>query len=237
VGHFLNIPEYHILVKTLYKMRVESGRRSGKRVEAWQKVYAARKEWAETVELVGVDVVRELFGLLFRLNTVYRRTIYTTDTYIKLGEAAYLLTALSGWNARGLDMEIATTKKAIGLIAYGFQPPDKWSALRVKKFARAKERIQADSELLRAVDVGMKVMARLHGYRDFSMLTTGVGPEEWSGPVGPSASPLMAKAPNEELNAKPKGLRGVRAFESDEDVSAPKKKRKRLASSSDQSDD
>ena len=43
-------------------------------------------------------MVKSVFAVLFRLNTSYKKRVYTTTTYLKVGEVAYLLTAMAGWN-------------------------------------------------------------------------------------------------------------------------------------------
>src|SRR5439155_16398281 len=125
------------LVKFLYKLRAESGRRGGPRVPAHEKVAESREEWSSLRGALGEDFVKEVFAVLFRLNASYVKAAYTTDTYIKIGEVAYLLTAAAGWNPRGLEVELKQGRKALALVAYGLQPSDKWSKIRVGKLARA----------------------------------------------------------------------------------------------------
>lgn len=218
VGHFTGVADYHHLVKLLYKLRGESGRRGGPRVAAWEKVVDAREEWAALAGALGADFVREVFALLFRLNASYTRRVYTTDTYIKIGEVAYLLTAIAGWNPKGLDQEIKKTRKPLALIAYGLQPPDKWSSLRVKKLARAKERVADKHDLVRAVEVGMKLMARFHGYESWQELQAADerGDLEEGKPPRPPIGP-QARGPSQDFEIESQasrssgeGLRGIR---------------------------
>src|SRR5205814_889825 len=83
----------------------ESGRRGGPRVPAHEKVAGASDEWRSLRGSLGEDFVKEVFALIFRLNAKYVKSAYTTDTYIKIGEVAYLLTAAAGWNPKGLELE------------------------------------------------------------------------------------------------------------------------------------
>ncbi len=64
----------------------------------------ARDEWRKLRGAIGDEFVKEVFAVIFRLNANYVKASYTTDTYIKIGEVAYLLTAAAGWNPRGLEM-------------------------------------------------------------------------------------------------------------------------------------
>ncbi len=170
VGHFIGVEDYHLLIKFLYKLRAESGRRGGPRVPAHEKVAPAREEWAVLRGGLGEEFVKEVFALLFRLNASYVKSSYTTDTYIKIGEVAYLLTALAGWNPKGLELELKKHRKPLALIAYGLQPPDKWSAIRAKHLAHAGEKVQDDPALVRAAEVGQRYMARSHGFETFAQL-------------------------------------------------------------------
>ncbi|MDF1661475.1 MAG: hypothetical protein P1V97_06865, partial [Planctomycetota bacterium] len=169
VGHFLELNRFDLLIKFLYRLRSDSDRRGGEVVTAHEKIFDKREEWAQVREVVSDQVCREFFKLLFRLNASYNQRVYTTNTFIKLGEAAYLLTALSGWNPRGLDLELKS-RKALAYIAYGLQPPDKWSAIRARKFGRVMERLEDDKELWRSVEIGARYMADLHFYPSFDTL-------------------------------------------------------------------
>ncbi len=170
VGHFVGVEDYHLLVKFLYKLRAESGRKGGKRVPAHEKVARAREEWDALRGGLGEELVKEVFAQLFKLNASYVKSSYTTDTYIKIGEVAYLLTALSGWNPKGLELELKKGRKPLALVAYGLQPPDKWSAIRVRHLQAARDKIEDDADLVRAAEVGMRYMAQSHGYNSFEQL-------------------------------------------------------------------
>ncbi|MBI3726635.1 hypothetical protein HY251_22140, partial [bacterium] len=182
VGRFLDVEGFHLLVKLLYKLRAESSRRGGPVVAAHEKVAGAREEWSALRKTVGDAFVKEVFALIFRLNESYEKASYTTDTYIGIGEVAYLLTAVSGWNPRGLELELASARKALALVAYGLQPPDKNSAIRAKHLARARERVRGD-ELERACELGMRYMAGSHGCATFEELLAGAS----SGVVSPGS--------------------------------------------------
>src|SRR5205823_5547551 len=65
VGHFVSVEDYHLLVKFLYKLRAESGRRGGPRVPAHEKVAEARDEWRSLLGALGEEIVKEVFGVLF----------------------------------------------------------------------------------------------------------------------------------------------------------------------------
>ncbi|MEZ0229726.1 MAG: hypothetical protein ACAI25_13955, partial [Planctomycetota bacterium] len=170
VGHFLGVADYHLLVKFLYKLRAESGRRGGPRVPAHEKVAEARAEWDSLRGALGEEFVKEVFASLFKLNASYVKSAYTTDTYIKIGEVAYLLTALAGWNPKGLEIELKKGKKSLALIAYGLQPPDKWSAIRVRHLQAARDKVAGDADLERASEIGMRYMARSHRFETFGQL-------------------------------------------------------------------
>jgi hypothetical protein len=169
VSHFLQLDRFDLLIKFLYRLRASSGRRGEEVIPAHEKIFKNREEWTEVREIIGDTVCREFFKMLFRLNSSYSKSVYTTNTFIKLGEAAYLLTALSGWNPRGLDMELKS-RKALAFIAYGLQPADKWSAIRTRKFARVMDLHEDDQELWRAVKFGAVYMAEIHEYPSFEAL-------------------------------------------------------------------
>jgi len=184
VGYYLEIEQFHELVKFLYSLRSESGRRGETAVPAHEKVFEARHEWEEMVEDLGADLIKDVFSVLFRLNASYKKRVYTTPTYLKIGEAAYLLTALSGWNARGLEVEFKQLRKPLAFVAYGLQPPGKWSRIRVGKLTRALERAQRKSResVERAVEQGQRYMALLHGARSFDDLKRLADDPDWEPP-------------------------------------------------------
>lgn len=170
VGHFLGSTDYHLLVKFLYKLRAESGRRGGPRVPAHEKVAEARDEWRALHGELGDEFIKEVFGVIFRLNASYVKAAYTTDTYIKIGEVAYLLTAVAGWNPKGLELELKKARKPLALIAYGLQPPDKWSAIRARHLQQARGKVEGEADLERAAEIGMRYMARSHRFETFQAL-------------------------------------------------------------------
>jgi hypothetical protein len=178
VGHYLGSKDYHQLVKLLYQVRGEGDDRGA---PAHAKVLEQREAWDEVVRAVGVETVKGMFALLFRLNASYSKRAYTTPTYLKVGEVAYLLTALSGWNPKGLEIELKQGKKPLAAVAYGLQPPSKWSRLRVGKLRRALDRAK-DGErdsFARAVEQGMRYMALLHGFDSFDKLERDAEDEAW----------------------------------------------------------
>lgn len=182
VGHYLNMRDFHLLVKFLYGLRTESGRR-GDAVAAHEKVVQARGDWEELIDTLGKDAIKEIFAVLFRLNTSYKKRVYTTTTYLKIGEVAYLLTAMAGWNPKGLEIELKQARKALAYVAYGLQPPGKWSKIRVGKINRAYERLldAGKTTLERACEQGMLYMAVLHGFETFDELQAEVAADEdWS---------------------------------------------------------
>lgn len=182
VGHYIGKQEFHRLVKFLYGLRTESGRR-GEAVAAHEKVVQAREEWEALVEQLGKQTIKEIFSVLFRLNASYKKRVYTTTTYLKIGEVAYLLTAMAGWNPKGLEIELKQARKALAFVAYGLQPPGKWSRIRVGKIRRAYERLLdgGKTTLERGCEQGMRYMAALHGFEDFKRLEADVAADEdWS---------------------------------------------------------
>ncbi|MGE0708756.1 MAG: hypothetical protein AB7N76_21360 [Planctomycetota bacterium] len=195
VGHFLGIEGYHLLIKLLYELRSESGRRGEPRVPAHEKVVLARERWEEVVREVGPDTIKAVFSVLFRLNASYKKRIYTTPTYLKIGEVAYLLTALAGWNPKGLEIELKQGRKALAFVAYGLQPPGRWSRIRVGKLRRAYERILDRSdgreEIWRACEQGMRYAAAVHGYESFEELEAVAASADWE-PPAPESTRLPA---------------------------------------------
>ena len=189
VGHYLGVESYHKLIKLLYRLRSESGRRGDEKVPAHEKVLRARDEWRGLVDELGADVIKSIFSVLFRLNASYKKRIYTTPTYLKLGEVAYLLTAVSGWNPKGLELELKQGKKSLAYVAYGLQPPGRWSKIRVGKLRRAHERLLdgQKEDLARAAEHGMRFMALLHGQDRFEELERASADEEWEPPAEAAA--------------------------------------------------
>ncbi len=196
VGHYIGCADYHQLVKLLYAVRGE-GEDGGK--TAHEKVLEQREAWDDVAHAVGAETIKGVFALLFRLNASYVKRAYTTPTYLKIGEVAYLLTAAAGWNPKGLELELKQGKKPLAAVAYGLQPPGKWSRLRVAKLRRALERARdVDRDAFaRAVEQGMAYMALIHGFRSFAELERAAQPEDWTpteraspqlpGPVATSA--------------------------------------------------
>lgn len=179
VGHYIGCADYHLLVKLLYAVRGE-GEDGGK--TAHEKVLEQREAWEDVVDAVGAETIKGVFALLFRLNASYVKRAYTTPTYLKIGEVAYLLTAAAGWNPKGLELELKQGKKPLAAVAYGLQPPGKWSRLRVGKLKRALERardVERDA-FARAVEQGMSYMAVIHGYRSFAELEREAQAEDWT---------------------------------------------------------
>ncbi|MCO5170125.1 MAG: hypothetical protein M9894_27645 [Planctomycetes bacterium] len=200
VGHFLECPDYHLLVKLLYAARGEG---EGDRRPAHEGVLAQREAWAEVVDAVGTETIKGVFALLFRLNASYVKRAYTTPTYLKIGEVAYLFTAVAGWNPKGLELELKQGKKPLAAVAYGMQPPGKWSRLRVGKLRRALERARdaERDEFARAVEQGMRYMAVVHGYPDFGALERAAQDEAWEPPSrAPKHLPVPASASAEEFS-------------------------------------
>lgn len=187
VGHYLELDDLHQLVKLLYALRGESGRRGEAKTSAHEQVVRRRDEWERLVRALGAETIKQVFALLFRLNASYVRRIYTTPTYLKIGEVAYLLTALSGWNPKGLEVELKQGKKALAFVAYGLQPPSKWSRVRVGKLQRARLRAEdkGQDELVRAAEQGQRYMALLHGYDRFDDLARDAAAEGWEPPAEP----------------------------------------------------
>ncbi len=226
VGHFLRSEDFHELVKLLYALRSEGGRRGDGRVPAHEKVVAQRDEWRRLIGRLGPDLVKSVFAVLFRLNASYVQRPYTTPTYLKIGEVAYLLTALSGWNPKGLEIELKQAKKPLAFVAYGLQPPGKWSKLRVGKLARAKERAQqrdADG-LVRAVEAGQRYMALLHGQKTWDDLLAAAAAEDYEPPEAPPATlPAPLHASGEDFSEfeddRESGIGPTDEAGEDEDVS------------------
>lgn len=191
VGHFLGIAGYHRLIKFLYALRSESGRRGEEKVTAHEKVIQNEPTWNGLVAELGPDLIKSVFTVLFRLNASYKRRPYTTPTYLKIGEVAYLLTALAGWNPKGLELELKQGKKPLAFVAYGLQPPGKWSRVRVGKLHRAHDRALdgSDEALTRAVEQGMRYMALRHGKEDFAALERAAADEDWEPPARPVTPP------------------------------------------------
>lgn len=205
VGHFLGLEGYHHLIKFLYELRSESGRRGDRRVAAHEKVVQERDRWFDLVEDFGAEMIKDVFSVLFRLNASYKRRIYTTPTYLKIGEVAYLLTALSGWNPKGLQQELKQGRKALAFVAFGLQPPGRHSKGRVGKMRRAYERLLdvsgASDELTRAMEQGMRYMGALHGYNEFDDLEADAAGSEWEPPEPRQAHvPSQIQADDEDFS-------------------------------------
>ncbi len=205
VGHFLGLDGYHLLIKFLYELRSESGRRGDRKVPAHEKVVQERERWLDLVDEIGADMVKDVFSVLFRLNASYKRRIYTTPTYLKIGEVAYLLTALSGWNPKGLQQELKQGRKALAFVAYGLQPPGRHSKARIGKIRRAYERLLdvsgASDELTRAMEQGMRYMGALHGYNDFDDFEADAASSDWEPPEPDEAHvPSQIQADDEDFS-------------------------------------
>jgi hypothetical protein len=205
VGHFLGIEDYHLLIKLLYELRSQSGRRGEPKASAHEKVVQARDRWNDLIHELGADVIKSVFSVLFRLNASYLKRIYTTPTYLKIGEVAYLLTALAGWNPKGLEIELKQSRKALAFVAYGLQPPGRWSKIRVGKIRRAYERLldreNEEGELERACEQGMRYMGALHGYASFDAFEAAAASVDWEPPAPESTRlPMHIEADEEDFS-------------------------------------
>jgi hypothetical protein len=206
VGHYLGANDYHRLVKFLYGMRGHGDDEEGggdKGRPAHQNALERREEWHALVRSLGAETIKSVFTLLFRLNASYAKRAYTTPTYLKIGEVAYLLTAVSGWNPKGLEIELKQGKKPLAAVAYGLQPPGKWSKIRVGKLRRALERARdiEREEFARAVELGMRYMALLHGFSTWDALERAAAAEGWEGPAqAPKALPGPITGSAEEFS-------------------------------------
>jgi hypothetical protein len=220
VGHYVGNEDFHHLVKLLYTLRGE-GDDEGR--PAHENVLAHREAWLEGVEIVGAEMVKGVFSLLFRLNASYSKRAYTTPTYLKIGEVAYLLTAVSGWNPKGLEIELKQMKKPLAAVAYGLQPPSKWSRVRVGKLRRTLERAREVRavRVARAVEQGMRYMAVLHGFTDFAALEKVAQDERWvPSEKVPKSLPVPAASSGEEFSEYDEDKESDVSVLTDDDASA-----------------
>ncbi len=165
VGAYLEIDGFDEIVKFLYRARAESGRRGGDKIPAHQKVFETREELETLRERLGDDVIKDFFKIIFRLNASYVAAPHTANTYYKLGEVAYLMTVVAGWNSKGLELTLRDTKP-LGFIAYGMQPKSKAPEHRWRQLKRSRVRHKDRDDVQAAIDIGMRYMAIIHGCDD-----------------------------------------------------------------------
>ena len=165
VGSYLEIPGFDTIVKFLYRNRTEGGRRGDEVVPAHVKVFDAREGFEELREVVDDEDIKDFFKLIFRLNEVYVGAPHTANTYYKLGEVAYLLTVLVGWNAKGVEIALKDSKP-LGFIAYGMQPECDRPERLYKRLNAQRRKFKDREDVLDAISTGIKYMALIQGWDD-----------------------------------------------------------------------
>jgi len=153
-------------------------------IPAHVKVFERRAQVGTILDMYGKESFLKLCRYLFGIAEAYRPGPGSADLIFKIGEVAYLLTAVQGFNPRGLEIALAGTN-ALAFTAYGLQPPlgkEGGALYRYKRLLAARERVlglpaegKADKgALLRAIDQGFAYMAVVHGYEDVAAFAKAV---------------------------------------------------------------
>ncbi len=165
------------------------GRRS-----ADEKVFERRELVGTIIETYGKETFKEFCRYVFRVAEAYRPGPAYSDLIYRIGEVAYFLTAVEGFNPKGLELSIGG-KNPLAYIAYGLQPPAKEPRRRLKRlldaraqFASEGTRNGAAAEILAAIDRGLEYMARIHGYRSAAEMERAVAAAAAGASAGAGAS-------------------------------------------------
>jgi hypothetical protein len=151
------------------------------------------------LELYGKEPFAQLCRAVFRIAESYRAGPASSDLIYKIGEVAYLLTAVQGFNAKGLELSLSG-RNPLAFIAYGLQPvaPKESGALayRYRRLSEARARLAATNgngkahdanvDLVWAIDQGLAYMAATHGFETVEALAkaAAAAPAPSSSPTG-----------------------------------------------------
>ncbi len=170
-------------------------------IPAHVKVFERRAQVGTILEMYGKESFMNLCRTLFRIAEAYRPGPASADLIYKIGEVAYLLTAVEGFNPRGLEFSLAG-RNPLAFIGYGLQPAAQKEgglAHRYRRLFAARARIEAEAlappdgngtavrvasgveashpdarELLTAIDQGFAYMAVIHGHADVAAMARAV---------------------------------------------------------------
>jgi hypothetical protein len=134
-------PGLYRLVKFLHRNVAEDE----DAIPAHAKVFEHRAHVGTILELYGKEPFLRLCRYLFRVAEAYREGPASADLIYKIGEVAYLLTAVQAFNPRGLEIALSGTNP-LAFTAYGLQPPlgkEGGALYRYKRLLAARERIAA----------------------------------------------------------------------------------------------
>jgi hypothetical protein len=158
---------------------------------AHEKIFERRAQVGTIIETYGKDTFKEFCRYVFRIAEAYHPGPASADLIFRIGEVAYFLTAVEGFNPKGLELSLAGTNP-IAFIAYGLQPAAKAPRRRFEQLQKARATAGAAggaNGLVGAIDQGLTYMAKIHGYRDVKDFERGLA----EGPrPAPAAPPLPA---------------------------------------------
>jgi hypothetical protein len=170
--------------------------------KAHEHVFDRREQVGTILETYGKEPFLKLCRALFGIAEAYRPGPDSADIIYKIGEVCYLLTAVEGFNPKGLEVSLAG-RNPLAFIAYGLQPAAPKEAgpgRRYRRMVEARARVEqreasngdADQkrELLRAIDQGLLYMAKIHGFETVDALgrAASQGPMSASSDARPGAT-------------------------------------------------
>lgn len=149
-----------------------------------EKIFARREQVGTIVETYGKETFKEFCRYVFRVAEAYRPGPAHADLIYRIGEVAYFLTAVEGFNPKGLELSLGG-KNPLAYIAYGLQPPAKEPRRRLERLKKAREAAAAQGgaeAIVAAIDQGLAYMAKIHGHPDLKAfekaLAAGAGPRK-----------------------------------------------------------
>lgn len=144
---------------------------------AHEKIFEKRGMATSILETYGKVAFKEFCRYVFRVAEAYRPGPASADLIYRIGEAAYFLTAVEGFNPKGLELSLGG-KNPIAYIAYGLQPAAKEPRRRLERLRKCREKASASEGLngiVGAIDLGLAYMAQIHGYKDVKAFAAAVG--------------------------------------------------------------
>lgn len=162
-------PGLYRLTKFLHQnVADEEANGDGPRRASHEKIFERREQVGSIIETYGKETFKEFCRYVFRIAEAYRPSPAHADLIFRIGEVAYFLTAVEGFNAKGLELSLAG-KNPIAFIAYGLQPRAKEPRRRFERMQKARAAAggaEGANGIVGAIDTGLAYMARIHGFND-----------------------------------------------------------------------
>jgi hypothetical protein len=165
-----------------------AGAEPARRRTADEKVFERRELVGTIIETYGKDTFKEFCRYVFRVAEAYRPGPAYSDLIYRIGEVAYFLTAVEGFNPKGLELSLGG-KNPLAYVAYGLQPKAKEPRRRLRRLLEARANAAQGTdpsgaaagvnggrgEIIAAIDRGLEYMAKIHGFSDAKAFEKAMG--------------------------------------------------------------